>query len=231
MIARGLGAGACFLLFLTSLTAQVSQGIAPRSDPSDYPARIERPIGIGAAVLSGDEVRKAFAPDLSRDYLVVEVGVFPCKAELPNMNRGNFTIHTPGGKAPLRTLEPETIAAQLQRAAEHEHNVNLHPVAAVGIETGRGYDPATGQVRRGTGVWTSAGVGVGIGGAGNGQGGLTDRDRQVIERELSDKSLPEGKVSKAICGYLYFPAPDKKSRRDLQLMLLLNGERFVLKLR
>ena len=40
----------------------------------------------------------------------------------------------------------------------------------------------------------------------------TDRDRTTMQQELEDKSLPEGKTTHTVAGYLYFPKPSGKSK-------------------
>ena len=64
------------------------------------------------------------------------------------------------------------------------------------------YDPARG--RRGSVVYTGAGVGVGVGKSGGPpDASATVRDRAAIQEELEEKSLPEGKATSAVAGYLY----------------------------
>jgi hypothetical protein len=39
-----------------------------------------------------------------------------------------------------------------------------------------------------------------------------DRDRAAIQQELEEKSLPQGKTTSAVAGYLYFPRPRGKAK-------------------
>ncbi len=57
---------------------------------------------------------------------------------------------------------------------------------------------------------------------------VTERDRAVAEAQLSDKGLPEGKVSSAVAGYLYFPIVPKKKQSVLRLDYEQNGIKVVL---
>jgi hypothetical protein len=99
--------------------------------------------------------------------------------------------------------------------AQSDRDVVVSPSVEVGYESGGYYDPATGR-RSGGGVYTGAGVGVGVGGRGNGPAS-TDRDRYVMQLELTEKGLPEGSASKPVAGYLYFQlASKKKATRQLE---------------
>jgi len=89
----------------------------------------------------------------------------------------------------------------------------------VGYEYGTYIDPVTGQRVHAKGVSTSAGVGVSAGN--HVPADIADRDREVIERELRDKGLPEARVSIPIAGYLYFPLPHAKN--DAKYRLVYSG--------
>jgi hypothetical protein len=66
--------------------------------------------------------------------------------------------------------------------------------------------------RRASGVYTAAGVGVGVGDPGPPPPPPgVNQDPSRIEQELEDQSLPEGKTSQAVAGYLYFPKPSGKA--------------------
>jgi len=78
----------------------------------------------------------------------------------------------------------------------------------------------TGQRRHASGVYTETGVGVGVGDPGYPQPprpGSTDRDREVMGQELTDKMLPEGQTANPIAGYLYFRLPAKARTSALEL--------------
>ena len=54
--------------------------------------------------------------------------------------------------------------------------------------------------------------------------------REVIERELSSKSLPEAKVSVPVSGYLYFPIPKFVKDAKYRLEYTTNARPLVLPL-
>jgi len=213
------------LLFSIFCVAQTRQGILPRRDSTEYPARAEHEANrIGVALLTAKEVRNAFATDLKR-YLVFEVSVYPEKDKALKLSRDDFALRIADKFS--RPLDPATIADQTQRVAGSDRNIGVYPSAGVGVSTYPTYDPGSGRIRNQTGVYTNVGVGVGVGGTGNPP---DVRDISVIQQELSDKGFPEGEFSNPVCGYLYFPPPDKK-KGDLQLVWSVNGQQVLVKLR
>jgi len=69
-------------------------------------------------------------------------------------------------------------------------------------------------------------VGVGVGKSGGPPDpGVTDRDRAAMQQELEDKSLPEGKATSAVAGYLYFPKPRGKAKNAAVRIPLHSGQR------
>jgi len=95
----------------------------------------------------------------------------------------------------------------------------------VGYESGN--DPLTGQ--RVHGVETGGSVGVGIGRQ-EPAPASTDRDRRVMEMELTEKALPEETASAPVAGYLYFSIPKDNKKAHQQLEYTLNGQKVTLNL-
>lgn len=60
---------------------------------------------------------------------------------------------------------------------------------------------------------------------------VAERDREVIERELSDKGLPEAKVAIPVSGYLYFSVPKQKKDTKYRLEYVVKGETLTLQLK
>lgn len=216
-----------WLILLSSFLSNVFSDtpIAPRTQVSDYPAYTKHDIvDMGAALLTSEQVRKSFVSDLNRRYIVVEVAIYPKDGKEFDVARHRFTLRV--DNTLVRPAEPKIIADLLQKTASPKRQVNVYPHAGVGYESGSIYDPVTGR-RRGGGVYTNVGVGVGVGGSQTPP--VTEEDRKTMETELTDKSLAEGKTSKPIAGYLYFPVSEKK-KASYQLEHDLNGEKVVLKL-
>jgi hypothetical protein len=197
-------------------------GMRPRN-VGDYPVHSEKNgVTIGAAVLSPEQVRNAFATNLSSGYVVVEVAVYPADGRALDLSNMDFTLKLAGTSDVVRPSSARSIAGALHRnssGSQQRHGVvDIYPTVGIGYESGRSYDPVTGRQRNG-GVYTTAGVGVGTGGGPSSAPppASTGKDRSTMETELHEKGLPEGQVNKPVAGYLYFPLPSKKKTIAEQL--------------
>jgi hypothetical protein len=209
------------LICLTLLPALLADGIHPRGRATDYPAHsTAQGVTLAAAVIPPDEVKKLFAGDLNRGgYVVVEVAIYPEGINDLEIAPIDFLLKI-GESNTVRAVRGRAIAAVLdEKNAKYDRRgspVGITDVSStIGIESGGGYDPVTGQRRPG-GVYTGTGVGVGAGsgpGVGGGSRGPYPPDRGVMEQELEDRALPEGKITHAVAGYLYFPKPEGKLKK------------------
>ena len=81
------------------------------------------------------------------------------------------------------------------------------------------------------GAGVGVGVGVGVGDDPNvaapPRPASTDRDRTIMEKELADKALPEGKTTRAVAGYLYFPKPLARQRNTAYEITWYGNDRQV----
>lgn len=224
------------LLCAVSVYADAPRGTVPRAAADSYPAHVVLDsVSVGAVLLTPDQTKKAFASDLDRCCLVVEVAFYPQNGSRVNISSNDFVLRVSGTDIATKPSSAELLAAKLQKKAappsSNGHDVVIVPTAGVGYESG-GYDPVTGQRRPG-GVVTTTGVGVGVGMGGSQPSppGSTDRDRRTMELELSEKGLPEGNASAPVSGYLYFSLPEKRDKKAThQLEYMLNGEKVVLSL-
>jgi hypothetical protein len=218
---------ACFALFVCTATLAVAgpKGTVPKASASGYAEHIEENgTAIGATLLLPREVRKTFVSDVNRCCTVVEIALYPSKAKALEISLNDFVLRVKGTETASKPSSAKVAASTLQRKAASDRDVTVSPSLGVGYESG-GYDPLTGS--RGGGVYRQAGVGVGIGNPGPNPGS-TDKDRSVMETELSEKGLPEGQTSKPIAGYIYFPIKDK--RTIYQLEYILDGRKVLLAL-
>jgi len=196
------------------LLADDARGIRPRESGADYTAHQKVPGAIvAAAVIPPDQVKKLFATDLNAGgYVVIEVGIYPEAGNEIEVSAGDFLLRVGSNPAIVRNASARAIAAALQRKSappdiRNKNDINVYPTATIGYESGT--DP---YGRRRSGVYTAAGVGVGVGGSAPPPLASTDRDRTTMEQELADKALPEGKTTRTVAGYLYFPKPTAKQR-------------------
>ncbi len=200
--------------FATMVLAGDRSGITARSNVTDYPVHmVADGFSIGAVVLTPDQVNRLFVTDLNRGYVVVEVGLYPAKGQKVDIARNGFVLRNVN--AYLRPVEPKVIAGVLQKSGGSKRQVTLYPTAEVGYDSGpRPYDPYY-DGNRGGGLRTGVGVGVGLGNSAPAP--TSEADRKTMERELTDKGLPEGSVSAPVAGYLYFPASHEKKNAAYKL--------------
>ncbi|HLJ45579.1 MAG TPA: hypothetical protein VKU01_06210 [Bryobacteraceae bacterium] len=217
-----------------------SPGIRPRSDASSYPAHQEQAnLSIGAALIPHEQAKKMFTANLEHaGYMVVEVGVYPAPGKDVDLFPADFTLSVGEGAASLRPVDADTIAeimtgSQKQPTKTYDpHGINT----STGISVGRvSYpDPATGRQTGGTVVTTSAGVGVGgpapcpgypcdTGSYPSSSGKSQTQAANDIAQDLWSKSLPDGKTSQPVAGYLFFPKPSHKAK-DAALELWYNTD-------
>lgn len=213
---------ALILISLAAAFAANNGGIKPRPAPSDYAAHeAAQDLTVAAAILTPDQVKATFSTEL-KDYLVLEVAVYPASGKSIDLTASDFVLRAGGRGELVRAANPRAIAAANQRKnappqqSSGGRDITLYPTATVGVASGT--DPWTG--RRGTGVYTGAGVGVGVGGSPGPdppRPASTDRDREVMQQELSDQMIPEGLTAAPVAGHLYFPMPAKFRTAALEL--------------
>lgn len=225
-------------LLAVSAFAADDKGLRARPSPDDYPAqRAEQKLTVGAALLSREEVKNSFATGLVPHYIVVEVAVYPGSGPV-ELKPDDFVLRVGTTRAVVRPVEGRTIAARLhrktndaQRQASSPSDITVYPTVGVGVGSGPSYPDG----RRTSGVSTGVGVGVGVGGAGgptNMPPASTDADRKTMETELSDKALPEQRITTPVAGYLYFPVTTSEKRKQTSYELEYTGtaSRFTLRL-
>jgi hypothetical protein len=120
------------------------------------------------------------------------------------------------------------ISAKLEKQRS-KGSVATSENVGIGYESGTYIDPVTGQPVHVRGTTTSAGAGVAVGDAV--PPAVAERDREVIERELSEKGLPEAKVAIPVSGYLYFSVRKQKKDTKYRLEYVVKGETLTLQLR
>ena len=212
------------LALFTVALADSPKGLKPRATAANYPVFQQHPkLALGAEQLSQKQVQHAFATELDKRYIVVEIGVFPAKDGSLKLNANDFMLHVTGSSQVLRPAAPETIAQVLYKKPGKSHDVTVTPVTSIGYESG-GRDPFGN--RQAGGMTTSTGAIVGI--SSDTKGG-TEADRKTMETELRDKALPQGEVIHPVSGYLYFPVSTSK-KVQYELEYSANGQTVRLQL-
>jgi hypothetical protein len=106
-------------------------GTTPKASEQDYPAHTKlAKLSIGAEYLvhSFSSGREMF---IAKDYLVVEVALFPAKGEKLLVNAGHFSLRVNGRKQALTPQSPEIVANALQYP-DPNARTGLQPTAQLG---------------------------------------------------------------------------------------------------
>jgi hypothetical protein len=188
-------------------------GAAPRASAAKYRAHLEIDgFGVGAELLSKKQASKTFAADVNHCCLVVLVAVYPKKDQAVDLAFTDFALEEVGSDIPVRPESATIVAAKLEKR-KNSSSTEVYPHGAVGYEWGTYTDPNTGQAVHGH---TTA-VGIGVAPNGKVPPDVADHDRDVMERELYEKALPDAKVSSPVAGYLYFPVPNPNKKAKYHL--------------
>lgn len=211
----------------TDTASEAKKGTAPRSSAERYKAHATHgQVSVGAELLTRREVSKVFAADMNSCCLVVQVAVYPNEEEPLKLSRDDFMLAIEGTDVAARPQSAIVLSAKLTKDADG--GVTTAASVGVGVDFGTYTDPSTGRPVHVRGVTTSASVGVGLGGSVPAT--VTERQREVIERELSEKSLPEARISVPVSGYLYFSLPKHKKPAKYRLEYALKDETLTLHL-
>ncbi len=217
------------LLFLISasadrqlLRAQDSQqkpekaaGIAPRATASKYRTHAEHDgLSLGAELLTNKQAIAALAADVNLCRLVVQLAVFPKKDEARNLSLGDFMLVEMATGKPLHAENASVIVSEIDKR-KFEGGTSARDIGTVGYDSVT-YTNGAGQNEHH--VYASTGADVS---ASSGTPPEVEREREMMERELAQKALPEGKVSAPVAGYLYFPIP--KPVKNAKYRLVYSG--------
>jgi len=203
------------------LTLSIFSGLAAAGDPSgvplrplpsNYPARQSAQTAtIAAAIVPSDQTAKMFSPEITRQYIVVEVAVYPESGHTVDVKPLLFTLRI--GDRFSNAEQPGDVAAPPPSPS---------PVVGrstgVTTETGVAYGRTTGPVngRSNQNLETYSSVAVTNGGASQPAPPSSNSgpDPRVVADRLWNKALPEGQTAKAVAGYVYFARYAKKRKSD-----------------
>jgi hypothetical protein len=185
-------------------------GIPPRPNPKDYAVQGQAHAAkIAAAIIPSNQVSKMFSPDISKDYIVVEVAIYPENGVPFDVESPDFALRV--GQNIGRADRPLDVAPWPERHAP----VGRSPVdvtTEVGVIHESDNDPVHGR-QHGTATYT--GVAVSAPGHDNLPPPPDPRvDPRVTSDKLQRMALPERDTKAAIAGYLYFPQYAKHKKSD-----------------
>jgi hypothetical protein len=187
-------------------------GVTPRASASDYPVQGRADSAtIAAAIIPPNQVSKMFSSDIAKQYIVVEVAIYPEGGVPFEVRPSDFALRV--GQRTIRPDKPVDVAPW----PEKRDNVGRLPVdvtAEVGIAHESDNDPIYGR-RSSTGTYT----GVAVSSPRNDiPPPPQPPDPRVDPRIIADKAqrlaLAEGDTKVAVAGYLYFPQFNKRKKSD-----------------
>ncbi len=198
------------LLLAVLLLATDHPGVRPRGASKDYPAHETADgITIAAAVVPAGKVQHQLSPAVvSSGYTVLEIAVYPDGGKEVNVSSDDFSMTIGSSRDVARAETPQVVASSIDSDKRMEPPripapVQVHGEETIGVTTG-GRDPATGR-RYPSSVYTESGVAVGVGDPRYPDPGPGRAAPQSVYERLQQKALPEGRTTKAVAGYLYFP--------------------------
>jgi len=181
---------------------------------TDYPVHgMVGKVAIGADYLihsipAGDQTL------LAKDFLVVEVAVFPAFAQPVTIDGNTFTLRLNGAKFPLASSAPGFVAASLKYPdwEQHPTTVASGGVGNAGVTIG----PPT--VARFPGD-PNASHPVPRGPSAEERNGVERSDPESAEEVITRTALIEGQTDHPVSGFLYFPYKGKiKSLKSVELI-------------
>ena len=218
---KGLSWGVRFPLFLCCASLTLAQGgTDPKPKVEDYGVHAQsKDIAIGAEFMIHSFSGQG-QTYLAKDFLVVEVALYPPKGRSVNVNEGAFALRINGKKQALVPVASSMVAASLQHPEWHpgpEVDVGL---GDTGVVLGR---PAPTQVPGGQPAPRMPRVP-----PPDNPGGIEPEHRVTAHELVVQTALPEGPHKGPVSGFLFFPYQGKTtSIKSLELLY----EDVVLKLR
>jgi hypothetical protein len=187
----------------------------PKPSASHYPVHATAgKINLGAEfmVRSFQGQNQTF---VTRDYLVVEVAVYPPKFDKIRVSHSQFSLCVNGKKELLSPENPGVVAASLKY-----RDWGQHPTLSAGGGLG-GVVLGPRSTGRFPGDPTSQGPSTRVPRApgSDNPGGVEEKEPVRADEVAIANALAEGESPTAVCGYLYFPYKKQaKSIRSLELI-------------
>jgi hypothetical protein len=197
-------------LCLAGLASAGDTGVSPKPKPTDYPVHDSVKTAIlAAAIVPPDQVKKMFSADTAKNYVVVEVAIYPEDNRTFQVDLIDFELNT--GDQFVRASEPADIGTIWPSAkAPSIGGGGPNVTTETGVILARETDPATGRPR--TSVGTYEGVAV------------SNYPRQDpppppqrpspsqsdIDSKILRMALRVGPTKDPIAGYLYFRHQKRK---------------------
>jgi hypothetical protein len=149
-----------------------------------------------------------FSPEISKQYVVVEVAIYPGGAVPFDVESPDFALRA--GQRIGRADRPVDVAPWPERRGS-EGRSPLDVTTETGVIYQRSSDPVNGRQQS---VGTYTGLEVSSPGQPNAPAPDPRADPRVIYDKVRRVALPEGGTKTVIAGYLYFPQYTKLRKSD-----------------
>ena len=201
----------CLLVACSAVTSQEKE---PRSKASDYPVHAQvANAEIGAEYLV-HSIPAATGSYLAKEYLVIDIGIFPTSLEGAMVSCGQFTLRINHSKTLLYSQSPGMVAAAL-KYPDWEQRPELTASAGVG-DGAVVFGPP--RVGRFPGDPTSPQSRVPPLPRAPEDNTVEKAQQMPVEEAVARAALPEGHADRPAKGCLFFPFKGKtKSIRSLEL--------------
>jgi hypothetical protein len=192
-----------------SLAAQAADtGVAPRPASTDYPVQARADAAtIAAAMLPSNQVSKMFSPEIARQYVVVEIAIYPGSGVPFDVESADFSLRL--GERFVRADRAVDVAPWPE-ARRTPGRLPVSVTTETGVEYEHDNDPAYGR-RQGVGTYTA----VNVEAPGRPDPPPPPRvDPRITYDKIQRMALAEGDTRRAVAGYLYFPQYTKRKKTD-----------------
>ena len=104
---------------LGSAVAAEFRGLPPRPSRSEYSVTcFTDTLGVGATLVSPDQVRRLFGETIDRGYVVVEVGFYSKNQSAYEVRHADFALRNHISRTLVKPVDPKEIAGVLSRPVD-----------------------------------------------------------------------------------------------------------------
>jgi hypothetical protein len=198
-----------FYALISTAALGADSGVPPRANSGDYPVQgSAKTAVIAAAIVPPNQVSKMFSSGISKQYIVVEIAIYPEQGDAFDVESSDFTLKV--GRRIGYAERPMDVAPWKENQGPLERRTGV--IAEAGVIYEQSNDPVYGR-RQSVGTYT--GVAVTNGGPGQDPGPPpSGPDPRIVNDKVQHKALPEGEARATMAGYLYFPQYAKRSKMD-----------------
>ncbi len=187
---------------LAGLASAGDTGVSPKPKPTDYPVHASaKTAELAAAIVPPDQVKSLFSSAMAKNYVVVEVAIYPEDNRTFNVDLIDFELNT--GDQFVRASDPAdlgTIWSSAKGPSIGGRGPNV--TTDTGIIVARETDPITGRPR--TSVGTYEGVAVSNYPQPAPAPPAPSPKQSDIDSKILRMALRVGPTKDPIAGYLFF---------------------------